>query len=185
MSKIEINFDLIRTTKEAKGIKKSPKNFSIATKPLALMYPAAVLMNSIKDQIPAQSVITATTIATFLSLGAEQIILSIMMKKITMDLAKTELEYLVERLKELNIQTDVDFLLNSKVYHREYKLKKDGPKGVIRNRYINIPSYDYRGDEVMTSVKEEHMLATRDYILSVGEPEVKEEKVFQKAYGAI
>lgn len=183
MSKIEINYDLMHKIKEAKGIKKSPKAFSVITKPFVLMYPTAVLFNSIKDQIPAQYVITATAIATFLSFGAEQLLLSLMMKKTTMELAKAELEYLVERLKCINIQTDANLLLDSKVYHREYKLKKDSSIGIIRNSYINIPSYNYKGDITTSSVKEEHMLATRDYILSVGEPE--KEKVFRKAYGSI
>ena len=144
------------------------------------MYPGAVLFNSIKDQIPAQYAITATTIATLLSLGAEQLLLSLMMKKTTMELAKVKLG-----LKNINIQTDVELLLDSKVYHREYKLKKDSPIGVIRNRFINVPSFNYKGNITTVSVKEEHMLATKDYILSLGEPEAKDTKVFRKAYGAI
>ena len=185
MSKIEINYDLMHTIKEAKEIKKCPKEFSIITKPFVFMYPGAVLFNSIKDQIPAQYAITATTIATLLSLGAEQLLLSLMMKKTTMELAKVKLEYLVERLKNINIQTDVELLLDSKVYRREYKLKKDSPIGVIRERFINVPSYNYKGNITTVSVKEEHMLATKDYILSLGEPEAKDTKVFRKAYGAI
>lgn len=185
MSKIEINYDLMHTIKEAKGIKKCPKEFSIIIKPFVFMYPGAVLFNSIKDQIPAQYVITATTIAAFLSLGVEQLLLTLMMNKTTMELAKAKLEYLAERLKNINIQTDVNLLLDSKVYHREYKLKKDSPKGIIRNRFINVPSYTYKGDITTVSVKEEHMLATKDYILSVGESEKQEEKVFRKSYGII
>ena len=183
MSEIKINFDLIHVIKEAEGIKKCPKEFSIVTKPFVFLYPTDVFLSSINDSLPVNSIITATTIATILSIGVEQLLLFLTLRKTTMELANSKLNYLVLLLKDINIVTDTDILLNSKVYYSEYNLKKDSPKGIIRNRYINLPSYNYKGEEVMTSIKEEHILATREYLLSIGEPQKMEEKVYTKEYG--
>lgn len=97
-----------------------------------------------------------------------------------MDLARSELNYLTMCLKNLNIETNIDLLLNAKVYNEKYQLKKDEKKGIIRTRYINIPKYNYKKEQVITSIKEEHLLTTKEYLLSVGEPEKKDEVVYTK-----
>lgn len=180
MSQIKINFDLIDAIKQAKGIKKCPKELSMITKPISMLYPTVVLIDSIKEQLPLDSLIIAVAIATTLSVGVEQLILFLTMRQNTMDLARSELNYLTMCLKDLNIETNIDLLLNAKVYNEKYQLKKDEKKGIIRTRYINIPKYNYKKEQVITSIKEEHLLTTKEYLLSVGEPEKKDEVVYTK-----
>ena len=180
MSQIKINFDLIDAIKQAKGIKKCPKELSMITKPIAMLYPTVVLIDSIKEQLPLDSLIIAVAIATTLSVGVEQLILYLTMRQNTMDLARSELNYLTMCLKNLNIETNIDLLINAKVYNEKYQLKKDEKKGIIRTRYINIPKYNYKKEQVITSIKEEHLLTTKEYLLSVGEPEKKDEVVYTK-----
>ena len=184
MSKIMINYDLMHVIKEAKGIKKMPKGFSIITKPLELCYPAAVLVNSINDQCPASVVIPTTMIAAAIYIGLGELIISLMAKKTTMDLANIKLELLSKQLNDLTIRTNLELLLKSQVYHREYSFNKDD-LGIIRNRYINVPIYNYNGEETTTSIKEEHLLMTNNYVLTLGTPQAKKEKALRKAFGTI
>ena len=150
------------------------------TKPIAMLYPTVVLIDSIKEQLPLDSLIIAVAIATTLSVSVEQLILFLTMRQNTMDLARSELNYLTMCLKNLNIETNIDLLINAKVYNEKYQLKKDEKKGIIRTRYINIPKYNYKKEQVITSIKEEHLLTTKEYLLSVGEPEKKDEVVYTK-----
>lgn len=184
MSQIIINYDLLHVIKEAKGIKKVPKGFSIISKPLELGYPVAVLINSINDQYPANVVVPTTVIAATISIGFGELILSIMAKKTTMDLANIKLELLSKQLNNLSIKTSPELLLKSQVYHKDYSFNKDD-LGIIRNRYINVPIYNYNREEITTSIKEEHLLTTNNYVLKLGTPQAKKEKALRKSFGTI
>ena len=180
MSQIIINYDLMHVIKEAKGIKKMPKEFSLIVMPLELTYPAAVLVNSINDQCPANVVIPATMVAAAISIGFGELIKSLIAKKTTMDLANIKLELLSKQLKDLNIETSLELLLKSQIYHKEYSFNKNS-LGIIRNRYINVPIYNYKREEKTALIKEEHLLTTNKYVLTIGTPEAKKEKVLRKS----
>lgn len=184
MSKIVINYDLMHVIKEAKGIKKVPKEFFIITKPLELGYPTAVLINSIYDQCPANVVIPATMIAAAISIGLGELVISLIAKKTTMYLANDKLELLSKKLNDLTIKTSPELLLKSQVYHKEYSFDKDN-LGIIRNRYIYIPIYNYNGEEITTSIIEEHLLTTNNYVLTLGISEERKEKVLGKEFSTI
>lgn len=92
-----------------------------------------------------------------------------------------DLKGLAQQLRNQNIDTTYEKLLESKVYKRKYKLAMEGAPGIIRERYINVPTYDYNGLENTTSILEEHRIGTRKYVLTLGSP--KKKLAFKYAYG--
>ena len=84
-------------------------------------------------------------------------------------------------MRNQNIDTTYEKLLESKVYKRKYKLAMEGAPGIIRERYIYVPTYDYNGLENTTSILEEHRIGTRKYVLTLGSP--KKKLAFKYAYG--
>lgn len=185
MSQIKINFDMIHVIKEAKGIKNCPKGYSSLCIPITLVLPTAVLACAIQENLSAESTIFLCTATAGVSFGLEQILLNIMVKKSTIALAESELKYLALLLNKLGIKTNSELLLDSEVYSTEYSLKKDSPVGIIRNRYINIPRYNYKGEKVLTSIREDHLIPSNEYFISVGEPIEKEKKVMRKVLGTV
>ena len=97
------------------------------------------------------------------------------------ELAIEDLKDLVKELKNQNINTTYEKILESNVYHRKYKLDMEGAPGIIRERYISVPTYDYNGYENTTSILEEHKLGSRKYVLTLGSP--KKKTVLKPAYG--
>ena len=97
------------------------------------------------------------------------------------DDAIDDLKKLAQQLRNQNIDTTYENLLASEVYHRKYKLDMEGAPGIIRERYINIPTYDYNGLETTTSILEEHKIGSRKYVLTLGSP--KKKTVLKPAFG--
>ena len=81
-----------------------------------------------------------------------------------------KLQLLVVLLKDLEIHTSYDLLTESYCYHKIHNLKLNDKKipQIIESKYILIPSYDYKGDIVDTSVLQEHVLGSNTYTLSLG-----------------
>ena len=86
------------------------------------------------------------------------------------DAAYDQIVNQAQLLRKCNVRTTPEFLMQSKVYHKKYKLEMEKAPGVIRERYIEILSYDLNGNENTTSIKETHQIGTRTYELSVGTP---------------
>lgn len=98
---------------------------------------------------------------------------------------KTDREKAMDKIKDLshqfnlqNLSTTPELLLQSEVYHKKYKLAMDGKPGIIRERYINVPAYNYKGDETLKSIKEEHRIGSKEYILTLDSP--KKQKVLKR-----
>lgn len=91
------------------------------------------------------------------------------------------LKVLAQQLRNQNIDITYENLLKSNVYHRKYKLDMEGTPGIIRERYISIPTYDYNGMQTTTSILEEHKIGSRKYILTLGSP--KKKTVLKPAFG--
>ena len=80
----------------------------------------------------------------------------------------------------MNINTSVEDIMNSEIYQKNYKLAKDGRVGVIRERFINLPITNALGEEDTTSVKEEHLIGSKKYVLTLDKP--VEQKEYKLAY---
>ena len=88
---------------------------------------------------------------------------------------KNNLKKLVSKLNDINIATDYDLLKQSELYERKYKIEFNESKIpiIMENKYVLVPSYNYKGDVKDTSILQEHFVGSKDYILSVGSPSKK------------
>lgn len=96
-------------------------------------------------------------------------------RKSTLDLKK-----LVVQLEDLQVSTDYNLLLESKVYQKNYKVEisKNQLPHIAESKYILVPSYTYSGDRTDTSLLQEHIVGSKEYVLSLGSPK----RVFKPAY---
>ena len=96
------------------------------------------------------------------------------------EMAINKLHRLVTLLKDININTSYDLLLKAEVYEKKYKihLNEDKILEIIESKYILIPTYNYYGEVRDTSILEEHVIGSNDYILSLGSPEKKLKLVY-------
>ena len=85
-------------------------------------------------------------------------------------------------LKDINISTSYELLLDSENYKTEYKLKFDEAKipYIKQDKYINIPVYN-DGDIKEVSLVQEHVIGSKSYSLSYGSPS----KVLKPAFNPI
>ena len=86
--------------------------------------------------------------------------------------AKARLLMLAENLNNNNISTDYDLLLKSQYYDHNMKISINENKIPIitSKKYIMVPTYNPYGDVEDTSIEQEHVLGTKEYVLSVGTP---------------
>ena len=73
-------------------------------------------------------------------------------------------------LKNIGIDTDFDLLKESKVDGKIYNFKLNEKKfpQIIESKYILIPSYNHNGEVNDTSVVQEHVMFSKEYIISKG-----------------
>jgi len=91
---------------------------------------------------------------------------------------------LTRELEEINVKTEAEFLLDAELYHETHRFILTDTKipSIQHNQYIMIPGYNnYNGEEIDISLLQEHILGTKDYTLSVGEPEKKYKRVLVKS----
>lgn len=86
-------------------------------------------------------------------------------------------------MESLNIFTSYDLLLKSKVYDKKYKVEmnKEQLLHIAEEKYILVPSYTYNGDTKDTSALQEHIVGSKQYVLSLGSPK----KVLKPSYSSI
>lgn len=96
------------------------------------------------------------------------------------EIAINKIKQLVTLLKDINVDTSYDLLLESEVYEKKYKIhiNEDKILEVISSKYILVPTYDFNGEIRDTSILEEHIVGSNDYILSIGSPEKKLKLVY-------
>lgn len=90
--------------------------------------------------------------------------------------ATENLQSLANQLGNIYVDTNAHMLMEAKSYKTEYKLDCDSfPPKLRQNKYIMVPvNNDWGNNE--RSLLQEHIVGTRDYVLSYGEPE--KEKVY-------
>ena len=95
--------------------------------------------------------------------------------------ADDKLRELVSLLNSININISLDNLKDSSIYQTNYHLRKNGKVGIIRDRYISIPMESNNNfNDKDISIKEEHVVGSRKYILSMDAP--KRQLVYKKAF---
>ena len=181
--KLIINYDLTNKLKdinEPYGIRKIVRN----NKPEILFY---ILSSLPFDLLIAhESLKTAEVMALFQVLTYFTIEFSDYIdsgdhyKKI----AIKDLRNLVSLLRDNYIKTDLELLKKSEVYEKNYQLHLNQEKiiEVLESKYILIPTYDFNGYIKNTSILQEHILGSNDYILSLGSPSKKFKLVYARNF---
>lgn len=190
MIKLEVNFDLIDKAYEAQGMHNVRRWFRVNKiyNVIAAIVPATHLtlalsgLESPESALISSTVVTGTNYAFWAALDKG---LEALRTKVTgispRHKAWIELIILTEVLRqEMNINTSVENIMNSEIYQKNYKLAKDGRVGVIRERFINLPIVNALGEEDVTSVKEEHLIGSKKYVLTLDKP--VEQKEYKLAY---
>ena len=91
-----------------------------------------------------------------------------------------DLKQLVIDLEKLYIKTDYDLILQSSLYNKKYKLNinKENIFNVMEQKYILVPTYDFNNNIKKTSILQEHIIGTNNYVLSIGLPNKELKKVY-------
>ena len=97
--------------------------------------------------------------------------------------SKNDLLILVSKLKDLYIKTDNNLLLKSELISKKYKinLNKESLIEIMESKYILVPTYDFNGNVKNTSILQEHIIGSNNYVLSIGSPK----KELKFAYSSI
>lgn len=88
------------------------------------------------------------------------------------EFAENDLRMLSRQLASLHVKTNVPLLKESVVQDTNYKfvLNKHNFPVLKQDKYILVPTYDSYGNHDVESLHQEHILGTKDYDISVGEP---------------
>ncbi|MFA5602876.1 MAG: hypothetical protein WDA21_04045 [Bacilli bacterium] len=167
--KLIINYDLMEKIKKVKqpyALKAAKENLEIILC-YGGIYP--IIGKIIKIKVPEAAIFTSSFIVGL-------ILSDIRFYYLHGDYYKDEaLKYLTilsHQLKEINIDTTRELLLDSEEYCTKYKRKS---LHILQEKYIMVPTYN---DEKDISVLQEHIIGSKEYILSIGSPT----KVYKPAY---
>ena len=84
---------------------------------------------------------------------------------------RKQLAKLSSQFNNLNIHTDYDLLLETELYYKETKLVfSKGLPDIVEKKYYNVPSYTITGDIEPVSIEQEHVVGSKEYVLTLGSP---------------
>lgn len=173
--KINVNYELMSKIGEAK------KGFNVhrVSKKIGTIMGFMSLVAYIISPNDIREIIESITYS-FTLCSAQSISLELAGSFSNREKAQEELRILASRLNAIDVHTDLELLLEAEKYKTQYKIAfSDGivPK-VMQNKYIMVPTCN---DEEV-SLLQEHVICTRDYVLSVGEPQ--KQKQYRLAYNS-
>lgn len=92
------------------------------------------------------------------------------------------LKTLVPKLNAINVETDYELLKKSTLDGKKYQVRLNEKKlpELVETKFILVPSYNYNGDVKETSMLQEHVVGTHEYVLSVG----SKQKVLKPAFAS-
>lgn len=171
--KLVINYDFINKVKQARepfGSFKIIKNNSSA-----FMYmPIYTLLNLVIGESTDEAILNAIQSSTVLLLFliSMDIIKYNYLGDIDREKAINDLRRLSSQLNSFNISTDMDLLLESKIYQTEYKvyLTENNRFQFLQEKYIIVPTYNCNGNIKDEFILQEHIIGSKDYVLSLGSP---------------
>ena len=78
------------------------------------------------------------------------------------------LKQLITKLKDINIETDYDLIKKSSLDGRKYNIRINENKlpELVESKYILVPSYNYNGQVKESSLLQEHVVGSNNYVLS-------------------
>ncbi len=98
-------------------------------------------------------------------------------------MSEVKLAKLVSEFNNNYISTDYDLLLQSEYYDHIMEVNTSDNKMpvIVSKKYVLVPTYTYSKDVEDTSIEQEHVLGTTDYVLSVGTPKKARKLVLAKS----
>ena len=95
-----------------------------------------------------------------------------------------KLKELAIMLGTINVNTNYDMLLESELYYKKSSIdySNDNLPVLKSEKYIYVPSYGFDGSEKTTSILQEHIIGTKEYTLSVEEPDREYRRVLAKSH---
>ncbi len=105
-------------------------------------------------------------------IGAEWIAGLLVKRDMYRERAKSDLFVTLQCLRGLGVNTDYEFLLDSYAYESKYHFTFNMKKLpiLLESKYIMVPSYGFDGDVKETSVLQEHVVGSKNYVLSLESP---------------
>lgn len=161
--KINVNYELISKIGEAKigiNVHRVGKKMAFLN---GVMTAVSFMITPNDPKQIAAHILYSFSLISFQSLGLE-----LAGSRRQKEEANESLKELSCKLNDINVSTNSSLLMEAESYKTKYKINfNDGiiPK-VIQNKYIMVPTRN----EGEVSLLQEHIIGTRDYDLSVGEP---------------
>ena len=190
--KLLINYDFYNAVRDAseslrpmKVIRNEKKKYMI----LSSVYLSMCLMARQYGNIDIKDIVLLL-LRLNINLTCIDLILETLYKKIghsNMDLyaevSSLNLKKLVLLLSNINVSTNYNMLLSSELYYKTCHINCEERKLPIlkSKKYIYVPSYGYDGEEKVTSILQEHIIGTKEYILSVDEPDRQYRRILVKS----
>ena len=93
------------------------------------------------------------------------------------------LKRLVALLERINVNTNYEKLLESELYTKKYSLDTEDRTipAIMSKKYIYVPAYGYDGEEKTVSILQEHVIGSKEFILSQDEPDREYRRVLAKS----
>ena len=167
--KLQINYDLLSKIFETNtgiSLKKSSE-FVILSTSISTIF--EVVSGLIISSPPEEHL--KRILGYFIIHSVNTTIASLALSKIVKILSSIELKRLSNSLKHMNVNTNEELLKDSYKYKTEYEVIHDEslfPK-IEQRKYIMVPAYE-NGEEQEVSILQEHIIGSKKYILSRGEP---------------
>lgn len=167
--KININFDLIERIEDANvgiSLSRVSKQFIKGT----IISSSVITLLSIPLQRPLEDMIQSIGFSAGLNAFAYTAI-DLITAPLFKKLSREYLKILSYKLKTLNVNTNYELLMNSEKYKTEYELIPEENKlpQLEQKKYIMVPVIE-DNEEREVSILQEHILGTKEYTLSIGEP---------------
>lgn len=175
--KLIINYDLMNEI----GISNTGFNLKRFAKKMVLYtgitIPITASTHAINpNSFPIVSLVSGYLYATFIFGGSE-----LALRNVNQQLADSRLKNLASSLTKINIYTDVDSIKKARLYKTQYQIIRDDKPAIQQNKFMMIPTNGtFNADEI--SLQQEHIIGSKEYVLSMGEPKKKHSKVLSSAF---
>lgn len=175
--KIRINYDLLEKINDSKTGLSLKRKASWMKYQMGLGLLATMPFNILLSQI-ADANFIKETIKDILFLltcyGVSDTAVDYFLRETNKNIAKLKLILLLGELSDININTNYELLSNAYEYDSTYKFEVNDSKipHLKEEKYIMVPVIK-DGEEKEVSLVQEHVVGSKEYILSYGSPQKK------------
>lgn len=102
-------------------------------------------------------------------------------KKYNIESANLKLKNLASSLTSINIYTSTEAIKSARHYKTQFKLIRDEKKAIQQNKFLMLSTDGtFNADEI--SLQQEHIIGSKEYVLSIGEPKKAQSKATLTAF---